>query len=72
MEVNDYLNLEDNYIIRIKLGDEKIYFSDKIKKKRFGLFSYFQERNILITNIAVYNLEGIELKSRKKYQIYMV
>ena len=66
MEVNDYLNLEDNYIIRIKLGDEKIYFSDKIKKKRFGLFSYFQERNILITNIAVYNLEGIELKSRKK------
>ena len=64
MEVNDYLNLEKKRYIRNSIYNEKLYFSDKIKKKRFGLFSYFQERNILITNKAIYYFEGIEIKRR--------
>ena len=63
MEVEDFLYLEEEYF-KTELGNEKIYFSDKIKKKRFGLFSYFQERNILITNKAIYYFEGIEIKRR--------
>ena len=46
------------------LGHEDIYYSDKIIKVRQGLFSSNQERVILITDQAVYNLKGKEKKRR--------
>ena len=58
----DFLNWENNQEITTKIGNEKIIFSDKIKKKAF--FPLFQDRNILITNKAVYFSKKIELKKR--------
>ena len=51
----DFLNLDNNQAITIKIGNEKIKFSDKIKKK-FGPFGKFQDRKFFITNIAMYGL----------------
>ena len=58
----DFLNWENNQEITTKIGNEKIIFSDKIKKKAF--LALFQDRNILITNKAVYFSKKIELKKR--------
>ena len=64
----DFLNYQNNKEIARKLGNEKIKFSDKIKKKKFGIFSKFQDRNLLITNRAIYNFKNIELKRRIKIE----
>ena len=52
----DFLNMiKDPEFIRQVTREEPILFSDKItKKNRFG---FSQERNIIITNKAIYNLK---------------
>ena len=59
----DYLNMiKDPELIRQITREEPILFSDKIiKKNRFG---FNQERNIIITNKALYNLKKKDLKRR--------
>ena len=59
----DFLNMiKDPEFIRQVTREEPILFSDKItKKNRFG---FSQERNIIITNKAIYNLKKKDLKRR--------
>ena len=64
----DNLGYENNPGIKSKIGDEKIFYSDKIHKKNQGMFSQTQEREILITNLAVYNIKGSEIKRRIKVE----
>ena len=64
VEKSDKLNLEDDDDIKKEIGDETIYFSDKLRKIRQSLFNSQQERNILITNKAIYNLKGKKVKRR--------
>ena len=64
----DYLKFENNSVIKSKIGEEKIYFSDKINKKTVELFSKTQERNLLVTNLAFYNLKEFEVKIRIKIE----
>ena len=64
----DKLNFEDNSSIKDKIGDETIYFSDKVKKIHKSLFVKTQDRNFIITEQAVYNFKNNELKRRIKIQ----
>ena len=52
----DNMNFINDQEIKAMLGHEDIYYSDKIIKVRQGLFSSNQERVILITDQAVYNV----------------
>ena len=71
IEAEDNLNFQDNKDIKSKIGDEQIYFSDKMRKiateKRLSFLSN-QERNLLITDLAIYNLNGTEIKRRIKIE----
>ena len=59
---NDLLFFNTDKDVRKFIRDEVILFSDTLTKiNRYG---YHQERNILITNKAVYNLKKKELKRR--------
>ena len=58
----DFLNFRNDPEILKIITTEKLLFSDKIYKKNRFLFS--QERFILITNYAIYNLKGKSLKRR--------
>ena len=60
----DNKNFANNQEIKAMLGHEDIYFSDKIIKVRQGIFNSNQERTLLITDQAVYNLKGKEKKRR--------
>ena len=60
----DNLNFINDQEIKAMLGHEDIYYSDKIIKVRQGIFSSNQERIILITDQAIYNLKGKEKKRR--------
>ena len=54
-EGRDHLNFKNEKTLKSIIGDEELLFSDKlIKINRYGLS---QERNILITNKAIYNLK---------------
>ena len=54
-KVRDYLKFADEKSLEKLIGNEKILFTDKINKiNRYGLT---QERNILITDQAIYNLK---------------
>ena len=64
----DNLNLKNDKEIKAMLGHEDIYYSDKIIKIRQGIFSSNQERTILITNLAIYNLKGKEKKREIKIE----
>ena len=66
IEIVDKLHIEDGYIIKRKLQDETIYFSDIIQKKTVEMFSKTQERYIVITDLALYNFKGTEIKRRIK------
>ena len=73
MELNDivpedYLDIENNILIKQRIGNEKIYYSDNIMKINFGLFMKIQERSILITDIALYNIKGNEIRKRLKIE----
>ena len=51
----DYLNFVKEKSLSKIINDEEVLFTDKINKiNRYGLT---QERNILITNKAIYNLK---------------
>ena len=51
----DYLNFADDKSLTKIIKDEQLLFTDKINKiNRYGLT---QERNILITDKAIYNLK---------------
>jgi uncharacterized protein (UPF0216 family) len=55
IEAKDHLNFRDDKTIKGLIGDEKVLLSDKvIKINRYGLS---QERNILVTNLNIYNLK---------------
>ena len=63
-ENKDHLNFKKESALSSIIGDEELLFSDKlIKINRYGLS---QERNILITNKAIYNLKK---KSKFLYNI---
>jgi hypothetical protein len=65
INVEDKLGFNHNSLIKSLIGDEIIYFSDKIKKIfSSGLFAKTQERFLLITNIAVYIIKDNEIKKR--------
>ena len=67
-ENKDHLNFKKENALSSIIGDEELLFSDKlIKINRYGLS---QERNILITNKAIYNLKK---KSKFLYNnIYII
>ena len=59
----DFLNLSQNYSVKTNITrDEEIQFSDKINK--INKYSWWQERNIIITDKAIYNLKKLSLKRR--------
>ena len=64
----DNLNFANDAEIKAMIGHETVYYSDKIIKVRQGLFSSNQERNILITDEAIYNLKGKEKKRSFKIE----
>jgi hypothetical protein len=54
-KVRDYLKFAGEKSLEKLIGKEQILFTDKINKiNRYGLT---QERNILITDQAIYNLK---------------
>lgn len=58
----DYLDFFGDKSIKSIIKDEVIFFSDKVTKiNRYGIG---QERNILVTNLAIYNLKKKSLKRR--------
>ena len=62
-ENKDHLNFRKENVLPSIIGEEDLLFSDKlIKINRYGLS---QERNILITNKAIYNL-----KKKSKFIYY--
>ena len=66
IQVHDLLNIkEDNSILSL-LKNEKLYYSDVIKKiNHYGLS---QERSIILTDAALYNMKKKELKRRIPYK----
>ena len=73
VEAEDNLNFKDNKDIMGRIGEEQIYFSAKMRKiatEKKMSFSFFtnQDRNLLITDHAIYNLNGTEIKRRIKIE----
>ena len=62
-QVKDYLNFAKEKSLVKLIGDEVLLFTDKLIK--INRYNYSQERNILITNKAIYNL-----KKKSKNNIY--
>lgn len=54
-ENRDYLNIKNEKDLSSIIGDEELLFSDKVIK--INRYSLSQERNIIITNKAIYNLK---------------
>ena len=54
-ESRDYLHLKNEKVLSSIIGDEELLFSDKVIK--INRYSLSQERNIIITNKAIYNLK---------------
>jgi len=66
IQVHDLLNInEDNQILSL-LKNEKVYYSDVITK--INKYSLSQERSIILTNVALYNMKKKELKRRIPYK----
>ena len=64
-KVNDYLNLAYDKEIQKTIKDEKLYYSNLITK--INHYGSSQERSILLTNKAVYNMKKKESKRRILY-----
>ena len=59
----DFLNLSQNYSVKTNITrDEEIQFSDKVSKN--NRYNWWQERNLIITDKAIYNLKKLKLKRR--------
>ncbi len=54
-ENRDYLNLRSEKDLSSIIGNELLLFSDKVIK--INRYSLSQERNIIVTNKAIYNLK---------------
>ena len=67
MEPNiyDHLGFASDKIIQSIIGDEIIYYSNKVHK--YNKLSMKQERCLLLTNICLYNLQNKKLKRSLKY-----
>jgi hypothetical protein len=65
-DIDDRLDFESNANIKERIGDENIIFSDTVTKIATDkLFGKSQERKMLITNQAIYNIKGDnEIKRR--------
>ena len=59
-QVKDYLNFANEKSLVKLIGNEVLLFTDKLIK--INRYNYSQERNILITSKAIYNLKK---KSKK-------
>lgn len=71
VEPDDRLSLKNNSSITGKIGDEQINFSFRVQKYSRGSISIFsrnQDRIIMITDKAFYNLDGNEIKRRIKLE----
>ena len=64
-QVKDYLNFAKEKSLVKLIGDEVLLFTDKLIK--INRYNYSQERNILITSKAIYNL-----KKKSKNNIYII
>ena len=64
----DKLGFSYNNDIKKRIGNEAIYFSDKIIHKTLGLFGGNLQRSILITHLSIYRFDGIEIKRRIKIE----
>mgnify|MGYP006872997920 CR=1 FL=1 len=64
LEFKDYSCFRNDKEIKPIINDETLLFSDKVNKAIAQIFT--KERNIIITNIAFYNLES---KSKTYYNI---
>jgi hypothetical protein len=64
-QVKDYLNFANEKSLVKLIGNEVLLFTDKLIK--INRYNYSQERNILITNKAIYNL-----KKKSKNNIYII
>ena len=71
IEIEDNLYFKNNSSIKNRIGEEKIYFSAKMQKiateKRLS-FLNIVGRDLLITDLAIYNLVGNEIKRRIKIE----
>ena len=66
IQVHDMLNINEDCKILNLLKNEKLYYSDVITKiNHYGLS---QERSIILTNIALYNMKKQNLKRRMPYK----
>ena len=64
--VHDLLNIKEENSILSLLKNEKLYYSDVITKiNHYGLS---QERSIILTDVALYNMKKKELKRRIPYK----
>ena len=69
VEPEDNLGIANNPALKNNLGEEQIYFSDKMQKKTVeGLFSKTQERIFVVTDLAIYNIKVNEIKRRIKIE----
>lgn len=59
---NDYLNFEGDKEIKKLIKDETILFTDKISK--INNYGFNQERNLIVTDKALYNTKKKDLKRR--------
>ena len=55
----DFFNYKNNSEITYKLGGEIIIYSDHIQKESLSFFFKFEDRDLLITNRAIYILKNI-------------
>jgi len=66
IQVNDMLNINEDKTILSVLKKEKLYYSDVITKiNHYGLS---QERSIILTDVALYNMKKKNLKRRMPYK----
>ena len=62
----DNLNFSSDTDIQKIIGEEIIYYSNKVHK--YNKFSLRQERNLILTNECLYNLSNKKLKRFLKYK----
>ena len=66
IQIHDLLNIKEDNMILDVLKNEKVYYSNVITKiNHYGLS---QERSIILTDVALYNMKKKELKRRIPYK----
>lgn len=60
LPVKDFIGFQQDQVSMKLLSGEKLLFADKIKKT--NMFDWTQERTLVITNQAVYNIHKKEVK----------